>query len=844
MKFNKFVIGVFYSSLITGCILPLSGCDGGGGSDEHTHQEPAPPSPPAPPEPPSPVPPAPPVENVPAAQSITVKSLLTSEKFEGAYRYSDTLGRQEGHSGMVWRDASNHVIGEGPQLSINEALHNSSARFCITPVTFDGVKGAESCSQSANITFDSQPLQYSTDWNTDTDYIHDDETGDIRNGSSGNVHFYYNINITPAMPEKYSPGQLTAESETPVSRQFYDTFNMDNVYASVDDAGTIWLQNNTPRYIADPVIRINEDNYYVVKGFTLNAFTNVTLSGYTGADIKAITFMDTNPAWKLNVADFLQDADVNKAARISPQVPYLHADKKEEAKRYKKYIGGRKDAPYTFGAVNDVQAQQYMNVFRLNKLLYNRMDTIKYYFETLNGGVNIEGQQVGIPYTEENGWVAYLACEKTEVSNDPDITQWNACGANNVVAPYAYRMHALKRILSHEPDTEYKILLSDSEGADGRADIATGPTPGSLAAAASNFSASTEIVTPSLFDTANHENAHRQGYSDSSGVTLGWSDWGGIDYIFANSGIVPLNENGDFDLSETPKEQSDYFADYHWVDNQTVDVHFYSKGSTAPIRNIAVIADDEESWRTFPNFFGRFDACDDPVDGWGGWTDVSDCQTFTRYDPDGSLQLAPEMEVLNGDSVRIHLKKPVENYSRNIMLFASSADMTEDSGQWKKDYTRSIVDSFAIQIPYDREMIIPDEDHGVVYATSLASWSTVRGGNSGHIGRDKMDDLGAPDFTLKSALYKGYSEVEANQHCIDLGYSGLGRIPFATGSEDGDALGTLIYRHVYEGIAVGLDHESGTTPVMIRAKRNENYRPMSEIDGNPADRATLIVCQN
>lgn len=812
MNLNKITSLLFFSAVIGLSPFVLSGCDNGSSGDSGSSN--VTPEPPSPPEPPEPIPPE---AAVPEATSVSIRTLYTTERLEGNYSYTDSEGRIEGKSARVWLDAkSGEAISQENPLTITQDLLNKSVKYCVTPVTFDGVNGDESCSPAMTIAFHSKDVAYSTDWNTDTDYINDPANNDVRNGPSGNIHFYYNINLTPIPVAQSKLGTLGHGSEVAITRNYYDAYNFDNVYATVADDGTLQLTNNTTRYIKDPVVRINDDNYYTISDYTLDPFKVVSLSGYNGPKVNAIAFVDTNPSWKMNVAGFMQDSnqEINNNLNQPPSLSPVISGKKDKALKNKPSL----NAQTVYGPVNEEQAEKYNANFRVLRVAYNRFDVIKYYFDFMNNNTSLSGENLNYPFDN-------LSSEIFCTSPDPAGDYYNSCGSHNVVAPYAYRLHELKRLVSHEPDNMYKILISDSGNAVGRSDVSPGVTPGTVG---------TMDYTLKDVTVISHENGHRQGYSDASGIAYGW---GGdtLPVFLKNMDFYHLN-NGSIDVSNPAVEQSDYFADYKWIDNKTVDVHIYSKGNSAQIKNIAVLAEDEESGRSMPNFFGTWDNCNVP-----NWTGYSDCLTWTPTNWDGYLRLDNQLSVINDHTIRIRLEEPVSNYSRAIMVYGSSADTNDNDGVWKTNYTQQTADSFAIQIPYDREMNIQDVNNKVAYVTKLNDPAITRGGSTGHIGLNGENNIRSPDFFLDGSLYTDYTADAATQHCQELGYTGLGVIPLDPGSENDNPLGILIQRHVYNGTMVGLSHADAVTPQIVLASQH-NGHPITSIGNIDTDKANLIVC--
>jgi hypothetical protein len=787
--------------------------------------------------------PTPPATDVPKAVNLSIRTLFTNGKLEGSYQYSDEDNRAEGNSEISWLNASGGVIGNTDILPIDPSLYNQNVKHCVTPVTYDGVAGGQTCSAAFDVKWDTKTVAYSTDWNTDTDYINDTAHDDVRNGPSGNVHFYYNINLQPVATGAYSLDTLSTGTETSISRNFYDGFNMDDIYAAVNDAGDITLTNDTPRTVKEPVIRINDDYYYQLSGYTLKPFTMVKVTGYAGNAVRNIAFVDPSPAFKLNVDGFWQGED--ELAR--PEGTPFIAEKLSAGLNKKNYDGKAtlqemidktivsllSDSHTVYGPVGQSQAQQYMQFMIMSKILYNRFDTIKLFFDSMNGYQGLEGTALGYPF--DNLSSSGSACDPELL--DPSTTGWgNACGANNVVAPYAYRLHALKRLVSHEPDTLYKVLVHDDE-ASGRADINPVAAPGTLGVM--YFSDTNTSMPDDVWEIPAHESGHRQGYSDNSGLTYGWADgdYGGpLDHFLQNLDYYHRDNAGDIDLTQPVVEASNYFADYHWVDNKTVDVTFYSKGDRTPLRNVAVLAEDEESGRSFPDFFGTWDTCMN-----ANWGDVSDCETYASVDWDGSLRATPELTVINSHTIRITLQAPVENYSKTLLVFASSADTNDDVGIWKTNYQQSTADSVAIQIPYDREMNTVDTEHHVAYVTALQNFNVVRGGSTGHIGGNGVRGVTAPDYYLPGSFYRSYTADTAAQHCKDLGYSGLGVIPYATGTSSSDPLGNLIYQYVHDGVMIGLSNTDKTSIQVIKGELN-NTHPISVAGNSNSDSANLLVC--
>jgi hypothetical protein len=829
--------GIF---LIASTSVVLSGCDNGSSAGSSSSDSGSGGNP-------TPNPPDPVVPGVPEASNLSIRSLFTNGKLKGTYQYSDVNKRAEGNSVISWLNSSGETIGNADILSIDPTLYNQNVKYCVTPVTYDGVEGKQTCSAVFDIKWDTETVAYSTDWNTDTDYINDSANNDVRNGPSGNVHFYYNMNIQPVSTDAYSLDTLSTAAETTISRNFYDGFNIDDIYVDVNVSGEITLTNNTPRTVKEPIIRINDDYYYQVTGYTLKPFTTVKIVGYSGNAIKNITFVDPSPAYKLNVEGFWQGEDELAHPEGTPfiaekiGVKSMGNSSKEKGGGYdikNSIISLVSDNHTQYGPVNESLARQYTQYIIMAKLLYNRFDTMKLFFDSMNGYQGLDGTVLGTPF--DNVTSTDSACAP-ELLDPTTVGGLNVCGANNVVAPYAYRLHALKRLLSNEPDTLYKHLAYD-DMAEGRSDIDPRAEPGTLGI--TTFSDAPTSMEDFTWSTVSHESSHRMGYSDGSGLTYGWANGssdGPLDHFQQNLDYYHLDSTGSIDLTQPVVETSHYFADYHWVDNKTVDVTFYSKGDSSPLKNIAVLAEDEQSGRSFPNFFGTWNYCEssdwsDPTTG-----DISDCETYSSVDWDGSLRATPDLTVINNHTIRITLQAPIENYSKTLMVFASSADTNNDVGIWKTNYQQSTADSVAIQIPYDQEMNTVDTEHNVAYVTALQDFNVVRGGSTGHIGGNGVRGIVVPNYYLPASFYRSYNADDAAQHCKDLGYAGLGVIPYATGTSSSDPLGNLIYKYVYDGVMIGLSNTDRTSLQIIKGQLN-NTHPVS-IEGNPAtDNANLLVC--
>lgn len=803
--------------------LLVSGCDSGGSDNEASNNpHPTPPSPPAPPTPPVP-------DILPMALNLNITDAMTSEYLTGSYEYKDDDA--EGKSALVWRDPENNVVGQGRTYDYSHLHKPTSVKFCVTPVTFNAREGNEVCSKITSVIVSEESREMSTDWKTDTDF----NSGE---GPSGNIHFYFNINLEPAVSNAVNTATLKMGTPVPIDRGIegvHSGFDLDHIYA-MSNNNEIKLINKTPRIIEDPVIRINDDNYYVIHG-SVPEFSETVIVGYTGK-IDTITFMDPNPGYKNIISGYDNyENDYNnhvsndlgsvlengvystinypRKKKIAAEVPLA-----KNSASFKGFTTG-----YCFqGApdpcqesLTDDQVEEYNGTFRILKILNNRYDAIKYYFDWFNNDIDLNGEILGLPYltpNEESVW-----CSEVDGENDA------GCGGGGVEHKYQYRLHALKRILTHAR-TDYIFDFNDTyyvAGAAGKASIDPQTTTNTVVGIEDRFNAN--------IATFSHENSHRLGYSDASGIP----PWEGGNYGYENAnadagagGLYNLGSNMDFWGSVIPDdknynkaiEKSDFIADYHWVDPLTVDVHFYAKYPTkvqSAIKNLVVLAEDEES-----------------IKGFSG--NQTDYKTYTFFDKDGSLTTQSKISVINKNTVRIKLDYQIVNHSKTLFVAASSADTNDDTGKWKTGYEQHNGDNIALEIPYDKNIEIKDDNNQIAYLSKLSNTTeTMRNGNIAHIGQNDDSPIGAPDYYLPESYYEKFSIDEAQSYCQSQGYKGLGLIPDV---DSLDILASRVVQFVYKGTVVGLDKNNKA--VMIKSDIGSSpYGTNVDPDTNYA---SLLVC--
>lgn len=799
------------------CSFILSGCDNSSSSDHSSSQ-------PVPPEPPTPEPPTP-EANVPSASDIVIRTLHTSEMLQGAYLYSDKDNRAEGNTLREWTDSEGNVLSTQNPLPVTLDIENKTIKYCVQPVTFDGVSGEKVCSASMNIQYDAQPVTYSTDWNSDTDATNDVNpwyNNLSRNVPAGNVHFYYNIDLTPLSPESTSLKKISAGEERKIERNFYDYFDLDNVYTSYDDNKVLTLTNNTIRSLKDPVIRVKSDDYYYLDGYTLPPFTTVQINGVTIPDNAPVAFVETSPAFKGQVNAYDQGDTLKQS--MEHAITDVFSGKYDKRKMLLPV--GRNTVADSSSVLNEEQAEMFNQLLRSLKLGYNRFDTIKFYFDSFENFKTFDGVETGQPFSN---MLTYYLEPLNGTCNDFSV---NACGLNGVTAKYAYRVNAYKRIISHAADTTYSLY---------------GETGGY--STSEPYGISTTGLSEGMFstvvgiDVVNHENAHSLGYNEDSGLAYGWSDM--LHTLMMKMDFFPVKDGIMIDTAQPVIEASDYYADYHWIDPTTVDVHFYAKYSNArPIKNIAILAGDEESLLSFPNFCGDWgassgaDGCDPAAMDFG---------TYSSFNADGSIMLDKQLTKINNNTIRIKLTNPIKNNSKSLFVFASSADTNDNQGVWKTDYSQSVSDSFAIQIPYDKEINVVEGN--IAYVTSLTDNDAIlRYGSTGHIGKNGEYDVGLPNYLLPDTFYNSYTAAEAEKKCIDTGYKGIGVLSFEPSDSENDPLALKIGNYIINGTIIGYAKNNPQELEMVQQtlKNGTGYRTgdaYSIVKDVTTDKANVIVCR-
>jgi len=831
----------------------VTGCDQGGGASDGDSTN-VTPTPPPTPDPPSP--PEPPEIVLPQALNVATQRFSTSEYLSGSYKYQDDNGDAEGKSALAWKDSNGNILAQGDTFKYDSLTAPGTMRFCVTPYTYAGLAGNEVCSAPVDVVTSVENKEMSTDWSTNTDYIPSE-------GPSGNVHFYFNINIEPGTQGIVDQTTLTMASQTAIDRGadgVHAGFDLDQVYA-INDGNNITLVNNTPRVFENPVIRINNDFYYQLS-FTIPAFTNTQVTGYTGDEIHHISFMDPNPGYKSIVKKYdnyeyqFPLSTVNSNALTQGGAPKNQTqgnptDKKTVTKGVPFRISMTNDAiktadfkansilagfntycytgvePPCLESVTDDQTEQYNGTFRILKMFNNRYDAIKFYFDWFNNDLDLNGKSIGYPYltpNEEASW-----CNDSDGIGTDGISGDAGCGFNGVEHVYQYRLRGLKRILSHHT-SNYIYNFNDPDYVNNAVGVSY-MDPRTT----TNNSIGIEVRNIDAIVTFAHENTHSLGYSDASGLP----PWQGGNYAYANSnaqygagGLFNLGFNMDFWGSVIPGdpnynkaiEKSDYVADYHWVDPLTVDVHFYAKNpakNSAVLRNLVVVAEDEESTKGFS----------------GNTTDMN---TYTYFDTDGSLTTQSDVTIINKNTVRIKLNSQIVNHSKTLFVSASSADTNDDNGVWKTGYNQHTGDNIALQIPYDRNISIKDEEHKVIYFSELSNVDeTMRDGNIAHIGKNTDYPRVAPDYYLTENYYKKFTLDESQNYCVSQGYKGLGAIP---GINNLDTLANKIMQYVYKGTIVGLDGNG--SPIMVQTIV-DNWPPVdAEVIDASSNTASLIVCSD
>jgi hypothetical protein len=756
-QFRRLSLSILYLFSISGAVpILLSGCDNSGSPSSSSGDKPTPPDP-APPTPET---------VVPKAMDIGFSTIYAKEQYMGSYTYSDTQQRPEGNSTTGWYDSAGNLLVLGKTLQLDTSMNGKVVKYCVTPITFDGVSGSLTCSSPQQLNWKITELNLATDWNTDTEIRSGEES------NSGNIHFYEGVNITPLTSSLSLKNTLTIANSTEITHDYLSGYDFDDIYAYVKD-GTVILHNNTSRSISEPVIRINDSDYYSLPGYTLKPFTDTQLTGVSADSIKSITFMDTSPAWKFNFFGFnTWDGPVSTDAikgAVQKRIPGTQLGNIGE-----EYVIANQD-----------QVNQYYAIFSMLKLAYNRFDVIKYYFDVMENNSAVDGSSVGYPFDNTSDSVIGFACPEARSvcgseSTDPGLA---------VAEKYIYRFHALRRMIAHAQNTSL-VILSDDPNA-GYGDMDVDAHPGNI-----------QTVLAVNTDTSNlgHETFHRLGYSDKSGLT--W--WGGGDYntqpsplfnYIKNLDFYINNRNGDdqIDGSKTVVESSDYFADYLWISPTVVDVHFYSKNTTSnPLTHIAIMGGDEESLLDTPYTPGTS-------------SDGIDSTTYQILNTDGRVTLDNKVQQIDDHTLRIYLKYPMRTHYNTLFVFASSADSNDDNGVWKTNFVQKTSDSMALQIQYDQEINITDSSGNLAFIADLDNRKDILdNGNVAHIGRNGYSDVAAPDYALSASLYKKYSVDTAEQHCKDLGYSGLGVLPASIGNE----LSETISKYVYGGTIVGFDHNN------------------------------------
>lgn len=739
-------------------IVSVVGCNGGNSDD---------PSSPVPPTP-TPTPPPEPAVELPVATNLSVTHLQTSEIYKGNYQYYDKQGRKEGNSIYHWKDDKGNLLSIKREIQDSEVIHNKNIQFCVEPVAYDGSKGSEVCSSFSNIEFSSSPSLISTDWNTDNDFKNQQNNNKV---SSGNVHFYYNTSIKPLNPEQYDLQELTVIESVAKNRNFYDPFSMDDIYAEYNEDNFIVLHNNTPRMISEPVIRVNNDYYYIARNTIIQPFSDTTFQFKSDEKVKSISFIDPNPSFILRAKDF---------PRVIPE--------------------GMNDHENQYTPVNEDYTQRYQWIFSTLKLLYNRFDTVKYYFDVMNDFKSIEGGDLSTPFSD-------ASIINTHICNNLHYI----CGDYNVTAKYAYRLHALKRILSHNTESDfYHLAYSPSAGGVGT--ISGINTEGMIAL-------SEGMYYPGAGE---HENAHRLGYGHDSGVTSDWDD-----------AINVFNHHMDFysdsNIRTQPIEKNDYFSDYNWIDPLTVDVHFFSSANkTDTLKNMVVIAEDEESRVSVPET-----SSPEP-----------DYNAYTNIDPSGGFSLTSELEVINDSTIRIHLNKPLLNNNKTLLLLATRSDTNDEAGVWKTDYTHETNDNVSVRIYYDKGINVHDDNLQISFVDNLSdSDNMLKNGSSGHIGHSGKTEVTAPYFQFENSLYQSYSIEEAESECQALGYAGLGKLPFLPITYGEGPMADLIQQFVSGGTIIGKD-ENGIVKMVGTTPNDSEYHPSSFAVDTSQGKATLLVCSN
>lgn len=781
----------------------LTGCDNSSTESENS-------STPEPTPQPTPEPTPEPSVSIPEAQNVSIRELYTSEILDGTYNYSDPKHREEGHSLQQWVDGNNTVLADGITLSINKLQNNVKVRYCVTPVTFDGISGNQKCSQPYSVQYSPELMDVTTDWSTDTDKIDDPTHGDQRESQSSNIHFFDDITLTPVLNDEYGLKTLTVTSGKKIDHQFYDGFDIDDIYADKDPSGQILLYNNTARTIEEPIVRVGTDSYYIVKNAELPPFTVISLAGLTVSKNTPLSFIDTSPAFKTRVYGFDQNP-INSIEKQKKLNSYSIVDYREDIGKkpiLSKHRESLKNDGQTLFPVSETDAMKITNVLLLSKIIYNRFDTIKLYFDSMNDFKDSNGNDLLWPFGDEKPSGICSAWDDA----------FNACGANNVVSKYAYRVQALTRLINHAPYTKYQMMISDCcyGNSDANADI--GPGVMKLA-----------IDHAADFNTITHENSHRLGYSDLSGIAYGWADE--LESFIKN---MSFYYDGDILAANSTKpitEKSDFFADYNWVDSKTVDVHFFSKSNAGTIKNIAILAGDQESWLDYPNFYGT----------WATGDDISDYATYQANDSDGRL-LISDVEKLNSQSIRIHLKNEFQNHAHTLFVFASSDDSSGSNGVWKVNYNTLQQNNFAVKITYDRS-INAEDGHGNYFSASLSDQSDIlRNGNSAHVGHNGESLITTPTYYIDGANYVDYSQDEAITYCKENGFADLGMLPFAPTSDSNDALANYVESKIYNGIIIGKEFGKSNSIQMVKTGMSPYNHPISTIVDDKTSRANMIIC--
>lgn len=103
--------------------------------------------------------------------------------------------------------------------------------------------------------------------------------------------------------DDYTISSSEIDSRTPIDRNFYDAFDLDDIKSEVFDANKIKLTNNTPRTLYQPVVSV--DGVYYLIDSNVEPFSVVTIISSLST-ISTVSFVNEAPFFKAHIREYAQ----------------------------------------------------------------------------------------------------------------------------------------------------------------------------------------------------------------------------------------------------------------------------------------------------------------------------------------------------------------------------------------------------------------------------------------------------------------------------------------------------------------------------------------------------------